>query len=66
MLWFANLSANSRVIILRPDFEMQYSPRFVEAANAEIEEITGFSERYLNNARRYREGLRAQTTLEAI
>mgnify|MGYP001036333510 FL=1 len=33
---------------------------------AEIEEITGFSERYVINARRYREGLRAQRMSEAI
>mgnify|MGYP003305213766 FL=1 len=36
-----------------------------QISDAEIEEITGFSERYVNNARRYREGLIAQKTLEA-
>ncbi len=37
-----------------------------QISGAEIEEITGFSERYVNNARRYREGLLAQRMLEAI
>ena len=37
-----------------------------QISDAEIEEISGFAERYVNNARRYREGLIAQTTLEAI
>ena len=37
-----------------------------QITDAEIEEITGFSERYVNNARRYREGLRPQTISEAI
>lgn len=37
-----------------------------QISDTEVEEITGFSERYVNNARRYREGLRTQTTLEMI
>ncbi|SVA47151.1 uncharacterized protein METZ01_LOCUS100005 [marine metagenome] len=37
-----------------------------QISDAEIEEITGFSERYVNNARRYREGLLAQRMSEAI
>ena len=37
-----------------------------QISDTEVEEITGASERYVNNARRYREGLRTQTTLEMI
>ncbi|MBE14561.1 MAG: gamma carbonic anhydrase family protein [Chloroflexi bacterium] len=37
-----------------------------QITDAEIEDITGFSERYVINARRYREGLRAQTMSEVI
>ena len=37
-----------------------------QLSDEEIEEITGFSELYVNNARRYREGLRAQNMSEAM